>query len=334
MKRINVKDREHWHEIRREYVGGSEIGSLFNAFRHLDSGELIYRHLFAEQPKKTEFIGSVSPYASGVRLYHEKAGNLQPEFVGNARVEAGTFMEPAIAAWMKDRKGWDIRKVEDYIAHETVGMMGASLDYEIMDHPKGHAAMDCKDQAPWVWRDKWLDGDNDNPEPPLHIVLQIQHQMACAEMNHGVAAVYAAGIDLYDVDVPRNDNIIGMIEEAVTAFEWALKNEQQPDIKFDFSVARDLYESAEAYEYDMTDSKELLKLVETFELSKKMSSNWYAAKEAAFDEILSVIGKASRVRLADGRILEAPTRKRRGFTSVVAETSFRQLSIKQPKKDK
>ena len=239
MKRLSYSTEEEWHEIRRSHIGGSEIASLFNVFLS-ENGQLFYRHLFEETPDYAEFIGSLSPYCSGVRLWHEKKGNIPVEPFDNPRTQAGKHLEPGIASWARERTGWDILKVEDYLVHESIDGMGASLDYEILDHPQGHTAMDCKEVRWDIWNKDWIES-GEEPEPPLHIILQLHHQMACAELSHGMAAVYVAGHDLYLPEVPRNEIIIKRVEEAVTAFWNAIKQNREPDINYDRTVAEDLF---------------------------------------------------------------------------------------------
>jgi len=329
MKAIPITSPEQWHDLRRQHVGGSDIASIFNAWRSPD-GEVQYKHLFAAPPKGAELLGCVSPYKTGVRLWHERAGNLQEEPFDNARTEAGQFLEPGIAAWAAHRTGWTVRKVEDYLKHDSIEMLGASLDYEVPDHPKGHAALDCKDVRWSIWKEAWAGNDNGEAEPPLHIILQLHHQMAVTGWPHSCAAVNEAGVDLHIVEQPRIPAIISMIEEAVDAFGWTLRNAQEPDPMLDVAIAQDLYLTASpCLELDMTDSAEFLRLVETFETSRDMAAGWKAGREAAFNEILLRIRDAERVRLADGRILCAPTRKRRAFTSHVAEAEYRTLTIKE-----
>lgn len=325
MKRIKFDNLDEWHEIRRDHVGGSDIGSLFNAWKKSD-GSLVYRHLFQEAPKDTIFVGCVSPYKTGVKLWHERAGNVLEENFDNPRTEAGTHLEEGIANWARSRSGWDIRKVEDYLVHETVKGMGASLDYEILDHPKGHTAMDCKETSSWIYRDHWKDGLT--LEPPLHIMLQLQHQMACAELGHGVACVYESGVDLHLVDVERNETIINMVTEAVSAFWWHIEKGKAPDIALDFSVASDLYAEADKQiQLDMTHDAEFQKLVDTWDFARQQARRWYEAKDAAFHQILAEVQDASEILLADGGVLDAPTVQRRSKINPGEVSKFRRLSL-------
>ncbi len=325
MKRLSFTTETEWHEIRSQHIGGSDIASLFNAFQ-MPNGNVQYAHLFATPPADGTFIGCCSPYKTGVRLWHEKKGNLEPEPFDNPRIQAGTFMEPGIAAWAQHRTGWDIRKVEDYLVHDSVIGMGASLDYEVLDHPSGHAAMDCK-LVNWdVWKDNWK--DTDQPEPPLSIILQLHHQMACSELPHSLAAAYVAGNDLHLPEVARNESIITMCEEAVVAFWWGIGKNQEPDMSYDFSVAHDLFANGdEAILLDCRNDQELWTTVVKWESANTNYHYYKRERDHLKGQILSTIQEAQEVKLADSLTLLAPTRRRHNMDGTFS--TYRHLTLKE-----
>ena len=110
-----VESEEHWHGIRARHVGGSEIASLFYTWEMPD-GSIRFLHMFEEAPDGAALLGCASPYLTGFRLYHIKAGLLEPDDLDNERVLAGQFLEPAIAEWAKHKWNWNIRKVHRYLS--------------------------------------------------------------------------------------------------------------------------------------------------------------------------------------------------------------------------
>lgn len=341
MKRIPYTTQDEWHAIRAVHIGGSEVASLFNTFR-LPDGTLAYCHLFEDAPEDGEFIGAVSSYCSGVRLWHQKQGAIEPEsFDKNAVATAGRYFESGIAEWARDKykdkniypdyPDLDIRKVDDYIEHPTIPGMGASLDYEIPNHPSGHTAMDCKLLRAEIWRDEW----KDTGEPPLHIILQLHHQMACTGMQHGLVAARVDSGDLHLIDVPRNEDVITKCEKAVAAFWEAIEAGREPDIRYDVTVARDLYHTAdEEIVLDCSDNtlasnNELMRNVDTFEHAKAQERRWGSAKDAASNEMFAIAKNANKILLPDGRVLYVKTRKRKGYTNEVKASTYRQLTVKE-----
>ena len=265
-------------------------------------------------------------------MWHQKKGAIQPKPLNSPRVLAGQYFESGIADWARDKQpDWDIRKVDDYIAHATITGMGASLDYEIPFHPSGHTAMDCKLVAEQVWRNSWQEGE----EIPLHIELQMQHQMACTGMQHSVVAVRVDGGDLHLLDVPRNEDIITKCEDAVSAFWEAIKTGTEPNIQYDKTVARDLYHTSDKeIVLDFSDNTqacnmELMHLVNAGEVIKKRKRELTAAHEAMTCEILAIVKDADKVMLPDGRVLWAKTIQRKASTSVVKASTYRKLTVKE-----
>jgi putative phage-type endonuclease len=99
---IQVRDQKHWHELRSQHIGGSDVAALFG----------------------------LSPYSSRWQLWMEKAGKLPPEDIsGNKAVQAGTFLESGIANWASHRWSMDLGKVSDYYTVDDCPGMGASFDY-------------------------------------------------------------------------------------------------------------------------------------------------------------------------------------------------------------
>jgi putative phage-type endonuclease len=99
---IQVRDQKHWHELRSQHIGGSDIAALFG----------------------------LSPYSSRWQLWMEKAGKLPPEDIsGNKAVQAGTFLESGIANWAAHRWSMELTKVNDYYTVDDCPGMGASFDY-------------------------------------------------------------------------------------------------------------------------------------------------------------------------------------------------------------
>ena len=191
---IQVRDQKHWHELRSQHIGGSDVAALFG----------------------------MSPYTSRWQLWMEKAGKLPPEDIsGNKAVQAGTFLESGIANWAAHRWSMDLTKVDDYYTVDDCPGMGASFDYRT----NGGAPVEIK----WSARGYgWHYNGEEIIDAPENYLLQVQHQLACTTSDH---AWLVALIDDEPrrMKIPRNDNIIDAIKNEITMFWQSIAGGFEPD---------------------------------------------------------------------------------------------------------
>jgi putative phage-type endonuclease len=204
---IQVRDQKHWHELRSQHIGGSDIAALFG----------------------------LSPYSSRWQLWMEKSGKLPPEDIsGNKAVQAGTFLESGIANWAAHRWSMDLAKVNDYYTVDSCPGMGASFDYIT----KNGAPVEIK----WSARGYgWVYNGEEINEAPENYLLQVQHQLACTTSDH---AWLVALIDDEPrrMKIPRNDNIIDAIKHEIRLFWKSIDEgkEPEPDYKTDVAAITQL----------------------------------------------------------------------------------------------
>lgn len=196
---------EDWHALRRQNVGGSEVAALF---------------------------GVQSDYAlSHYALWHVKAGLAPAPEVGGPRVSWGLYLEQAIAEAAAVENGWTLRK-GGYCTDDTTPGMACTLDYEIeasdadrADGRDGIGVLEIKNADWLVWRRKWTDD-----EPPLHILLQLQHQLACAGREWGMVACLVGGNDLRIYPYRARPKLIADIRARVTAFWQSIREGKPPPV--------------------------------------------------------------------------------------------------------
>jgi predicted phage-related endonuclease len=227
-----------WLALREANVGGSEVAALFNVWRAPDGSEIV-RHLYETPGEGEIMLGSLSPYSTGYRLYCEKTGQVMPEDLARAtRVIAGQFLEPAIAAWAKSRwPDWGLLKSRVYHLHPTVPGWGASLDYFTQ---RGGEPVDVKNVDGLVFKNKWVVEDGEIVNWPLHIVLQVQHQIACKEAEAGWVLTCVGGNELFRGRIPRHQPTIDKIEVAVRAF-WEAVAAGAPPPDVDYDTVKEVY---------------------------------------------------------------------------------------------
>lgn len=184
--------REEWLHMRTRYVGASEVAALF---------------------------GCQAGYAlDHFSLHHVKAGNAPPPEVDGPRVKWGLRLEEVVALAVNEERGWPVNKGRYAVADDCEGM-GASLDFEVPEAPggefQGPGVLETKN-VDWIAHKRsWTDG-----EPPLHILLQLQHQLGCTGFLWGAVAALVGGNDLHVYTYAAKPRLIADIKAKVRQF-WA-----------------------------------------------------------------------------------------------------------------
>lgn len=197
---IDVVDETHWHKLRQQHIGASEVASLFpNPFPAAGEDE--------EEDPETR-------WGTPLELYRLKAG-LDPaaDFSNNERIRTGQLIEPVIAQLAMERLGFTAVKETRYAAHPTVLGMGASLDYRRID---GLDNIECKNVSLDAWYDKWM-GPN-GARPPAMYWMQAQHQMAVTRRHPTHLSALVAGSALHIFTIQPDLKAIAEIEHEVDRF--------------------------------------------------------------------------------------------------------------------
>lgn len=309
MARIRIVSDDHWHSLRREHCGGSEIAALFGEHKQLTRYE----------------------------LWHQKAGLLPaPDLSSNDRVFWGTVLEPAIAAGVASKTGWTVRKVRSYYSCRPDLRLGCSLDYEIVAHDRGPGVLEIK-TADWLVAKEWGD------EPPLSYELQLQSYLRGTGRNWGVMAVLVGGNDLRLFEYERRPKTIAVIEREVAAF-WRSIEEKlapKPDFERDAESIGRLYGGAAAGKtVDMTGHNRLPELIEEYQRAAGEESANKRARDRTKAEILTIVGDAETVicgayRLALGAVSGVPDRivsPEMVGTTIRGRAGYRALRINENRK--
>ena len=198
MGAISVRDQTHWHELRSQHIGASDVAALFD----------------------------MSPFTTLWQLWMEKSGNLPPEDLSdNKSVQAGTFLESGIANWAAHRWDMKIEKVVDYYTADDCPGMGASLDFQT---DGGHPV-----EIKWsAHGDGWeYEGDTITCAPDNY-VLQVLHQMACTDAEYGWLIALIRN-EPRRMKVPRSVEIISKIKSHVAKFWDSVRAGEEPPVDFD-----------------------------------------------------------------------------------------------------
>lgn len=265
MSNIPIPERVRW-------VGGSESAALFGA----------------------------SPYTTRFELWHQKAGNIPPESLdGLERIEAGKHLEPAIAEWAMSKWGWALVNVRDYLEHPTVAHMGCSLDFATAANGE---PTEIKNVDAHEFRAKWEHDGDTILDAPIHILIQVQHQLSCrpdAERGHLVACV--GGNRLYRMELPRHGRMIARIEREVADFWRSIEagEEPRPDFEADAEIIAQLYAGDGDEFIDLRNNERMAELCAEYLAAHEIAKAGDARKKAALAEIKTLMHDA-RVALGPG----------------------------------
>jgi putative phage-type endonuclease len=281
---VPFEDREAWHRLRQRTIGGSEVAALFEA--------VVQESPIEDGASYEENGQPVSPYSSPFALWALKTERIKRKETTNNRIRWGQLLEQTVAEEVARARGWKIRKPPGYYLHPTVQGMGASLDLEIDEGDGVWRPLEVKTVASSEMH-KWVNVTGD-VFPPMHLHLQVQHQLAVTGLGHAWIAVLFGGSEERVIRIARDEELIGHIEQAVAAF-WRDVDagvEPTPDETRDLDVLKRLYAHVDpAKVLDWRQDDEMRAVVtEYVALGRDI-----AAKQKERDRLLARI----RIRLRD-----------------------------------
>lgn len=215
-----------WHAARAKVVGASEVAALFG----------------------------LSPHTSHWSLWQIKAGRVPPpDLRGDERVVWGLRLEAAIAAAVEETKGWEIRPGGHRTSEGSPGL-GCTLDREAVDRARGLGCLELKTVDWLVRKRQW------GAEPPPHILLQLQAQLAVTRYRWGAVAALVGGNELRIWEYEARPKVIAEIEKRVRAFWVSIRENKPPPVDGSPSTADTLaalYPDASAPPIDLRSDNEL-----------------------------------------------------------------------------
>lgn len=201
MPSIAIQNDAHWHSLRSQHVGASESPALFG----------------------------LTPWLTEWQLFMHKSGKLPaPNLDEVKHIKQGRFFESPIAGWAAEKFGITLNKARRYLVDDATPGMGASLDYEQIGTGER-----IPTEIKWVVRagDHWdYDGDA-IVQAPNYYLVQIQHQIACANARRGQLIAFING-DVRRAVYERRDGVIEAIRGRVRKFWEDVQSDNEPAIDF------------------------------------------------------------------------------------------------------
>ncbi|BAH17653.1 YqaJ viral recombinase family protein [Macrococcoides caseolyticum] len=180
---LSTKDMTHeeWLKARQSGIGGSDAGTILG----------------------------VNKWKSKTQLFFEKVNPELKQQVDNEFIYWGNVLEDVVAKEFETRTGKKVRKNNKMLRHPEHEFMLANLDRVIVGEK---ALLECKTTSQYNI-DQWKDD-----EIPASYLCQIQHYMAVTGYEKAYIAVLCGGNQFIWKEVPRDDELIGIIINAEKDF--------------------------------------------------------------------------------------------------------------------
>lgn len=294
-KILQFESESEWLELRKHDITSTEIAALFG----------------------------VSPYATRFEVCNEKAGRLDSVWNDNTRMTWGRRLEPIIAAGLAEDHGLTIAPLKNYMRHGTVRRMGSSFDFEVIDPARPDlevGVFEIKNVDSLIFRQQWSK-EGDVIEAPVHIELQIQHQLAVSGRKWAALGVLIGGNEAKLIRRERDEDAIAAIESEVAAFWDSIDagDMPEPDFTRDLDTLKDLYRRSESVPLPDEDRAVLAQLLPQFEAAKAAEKAAKEARDELQARVLAALKTVESATVGEFR-LSAKTSTRKGYTAQDSET--------------
>lgn len=296
---IPVANEAEWHAIRLRHIGGSESAALMGC---------------AEDYQQ-------SPYA----LFQTKSGRIPAPDVEGQRIEAGKRLEGAIAEWIAFGEGWKIEQFKGYAECDAYPRMGCTPDFVILNHPDGIGGLQIKNVDRLIHKQKWTNG-----EPPMSILVQVQHEMHCTGHKFTYVGALIGGNDTVTYRVDYRPKIGAAIEKKVREFWDSVDAGKEPPTDgantTGDAIAAMYPEAVPQKEIDFSQRNDFVEHWGNLKQARLEMKAAKAKEQAAANWVLSQVGDAELIRYAGKIVGTCKTVNRKGYT--VEATSYRTLKTK------
>lgn len=156
-------------------------------------------------------IAGVSPWQGPVGLWMEKTG-MTPGPDESEQMYWGTHLEEPIARRFAAQNGLKVTRRHALLMHAEHDFATCNLDRQVLVPGDGWIPLQIKTSG---WGHDWTDD-----EAPVHVTVQVQHELAVTEAPYEFLAVLIGGNRYRDYVVPRDDDLIAELLTAEAEF-WA-----------------------------------------------------------------------------------------------------------------
>lgn len=274
-----------------------------------------------------------SPYLTPFELWHRKAAREAGEFQASTRMKWGTRLEPVIAHAAADENGWsEVRPFKEYVRLPE-HRVGSSFDFRARVGD-GYSLVECKNVGLDRVRHGWVFDGDELLEAPLHIELQVQHQLLVSGMELAHIAVLVGGNSLHVIKRSRDAGIAADILRRVAEFWASVDAGTSPSATTE--DADFVIRSLRAQAGDATvscDAPEVVDALREYSMLGEQLKALEAQRDAAKARVLLAVGDAGSVVTPIGKVSCGMTKDTTGKlvtadmvgTYVGARAGFRQF---------
>jgi len=277
MKRENISfdSKEEWLKARTLDITSTEVSALFGVSPYMTEYELWYR-------KKEGDVGSFEP---------------------SERMVWGIRLEDTVARGIAEDQGWKVRAWNTYGRVPEL-RIGSSFDYRILGEDKAVLEVKCVDGL--IARDKW-DLSDPNPEAPVHIEFQVQHQMLVSGYDRAVIGALVGGNTVHLIHRRKDERVHRAILDRVRGFWASIEANRPPEPDFNrdaaFITAQNFF-AEPGKVLDATEDEAVRVLCERYTELGSTIRGLTKDRDAFKAELLTKIGDAEKV-LATGFTISA-----------------------------
>jgi hypothetical protein len=308
---IRPKSRRAWLALRKGFVGASEISALFG----------------------------VSPHTTPFQLFAAKRGEFEHEFaevelradsIHLPPIECGNLFEPAAFELTKRlRPKWKVKANripggEMFVDRDA--RMSSTPDAFLFDpdRPYKRGTIQVKSLTDRMFREgsstsePWLQPD-DSIVPPIAVAIQAiaDGTLAGCDFVYAGAFVTGYGVDFHLVEVPLHAALMVKARELVRDF-WRrveVNEPYPPDFARDGEALRAVYRRDDGSLRDLSGNERIEALIaerDALTAREADGSTARRARQAIDAELIFALGNSTSGLIADGRIIEAKSRRVEG----------------------
>lgn len=280
MVTVVPQSKEEWLSLRQENINSTEVAALFGC----------------------------SPYQTLYELWHIKKGNLKDSFVDNERIKWGTRLQDSIAMGIAEDNAWSIRRMDEYIYDKEL-RAGSSFDFSVQGNT---ALLEIKNVDSLAFKEGWLETDS-GVESPLHIELQVQHQMMMSGYETCYIGALVGGNRAVIIERKKDPLVIAEVKKKIKQF-WIsiyMSDEPKPDFEKDKDAIRELYKAAKKGKA-VEGTMQVKELAETYSNLTEQIAALNKKRDAIKMQMLTMMGDAEKI-IGEGYQVSAGVVQRAGY---------------------